>query len=274
MKRKVTLIICSFLSMNFLFAQEIDSKNSGAQAPVTTPLRTVKHSTFKVGEKLTYRLHYGFIDAGLATLEVKESNKKVQGRNLLHIVGQGTSIGSFDWFFKVRDRYDTYIDEQGVFPWLFIRRCDEGGYHVNQDYIFQQHKGKVKTQKGKTHEVPANVQDMLSAFYYARTLDLSNAQEGDVFSIETFLDDEMYTLQIKYAGKETIKIRNGKFRCLKFYPVVQSGRIFKDEEDLEVWITDDANKIPVLAKASILVGSIKMELTNFEGLANPVSKIN
>lgn len=246
-------------------SQEISKENEVA-------LRTVSHNAFQAGEKLTYRLHYGAVDAGEATIRVENVSKKIKDRELLHVVGEGKSISAFDWFFKVRDRYESYIDKDGVFPWLFIRRVDEGGYKINQDYTFYQHKKKV-TDGSTTFNVPENVQDMISSFYYARTIDFSNAKEGEIFTINTFVDNEIFPLKIKYVGKETIKIRNGKYKCLKFYPVIQTGRIFKDEEDLSVWITDDKNKIPVLARAKILVGSIKMELTKYENLANPIAKV-
>ena len=203
---------------------------------------------------------------------IQKTDKKVGGREMWHVVGEGRSLGAFDWFFKVRDRYESYIDKDGVFPWLFIRRVNEGGFEINQDYTFYQHKKKVKTGQ-KEFDVPAFVQDMISAFYYARTIDFSKAKVGDIFTINTFLDDEMFPLQVKLAGRETIKTRTGKYRCLKFRPVVQEGRVFKSEEDLNIWITDDENKIPVLAKAKVLVGSIKMELTKSEGLKNEMAKV-
>jgi len=232
------------------------------------------HSAFKPGEKLTYLVHYGLIDAGEAVLELKETNYTFGGRKAVHAVGTGVSLGAFDMFFKVRDRYETYIDEKGVFPWYFSRRVNEGGYKINQDYSFDHNTGKVSTEKNKTHNVPTGVQDMISAFYYARTMDYSNAKKGDVFEISTFLDDEIYVLKIKYLGKETIKIRDGKYKCIKFVPVVQKGRIWQDEEDLNVWISDDENKIPILAKTKILVGSIKMELSDYKGLSHQISKID
>lgn len=235
-------------------------------------LQKVNNTAFQVGEKLTYRLHYGVVDAAVATLKVESTGRTIKGRELLHVVGEGKSISAFDWFFKVRDRYESYIDKDGVFPWVFIRRVNEGGYKIEQDYTFYQHKNAVKTDKGNV-TVPDNVQDMISSFYYARTLDFTNAKLGDVFSINTFVDGETFPLQIKFMGRETIKIRDGKYKCLKFRPVVQKGRIFKKEEDLNVWISDDANKVPVLAKAKILFGSIKMELTGHEGLASPIAKL-
>lgn len=236
-------------------------------------LPELEHNAFKAGEKLTYRVHYGIIDAGEAKIELKESPYTFSNRSTYHAVGTGNSIGAFDLFFKVRDTYETYIDREGVFPWYFKRRVDEGGYKISQDYTFNHNEGSVSTQKDETHTVPTGVQDIISAFYYARTFDYSNAQKGDIFEIPTFLDDEMMILKIKYKGKETIKIRDGKYDCIKFVPVVQKGRIWKDESDLNIWISDDENKIPVLCKTKILVGSIKMELTDYSGLAHKISKV-
>jgi hypothetical protein len=243
-----------------------------AAAPGTFPLRTLEHTAFKPGEKLTYVLHYGFVNAGEATLELRETDLTIQGRKMIQAVGKGRSIGAFNTFYKVDDHYETYMDQQGVFPWIFMRRVSEGGYEFSQDYAYMQHLHQVTTQKKRTHTVPPHVQDMLSAFYYARTIDYSKAKPGDEFTIQCFLDDELWPLKMRYIGKETIKLRNGKYRCLKFQPVVQEGRIFKTNDDLNVWVTDDPNHIPVLAQAKVLVGSIKMELSGYEGLVHPIAK--
>lgn len=231
------------------------------------------NSAFKPGEKLTYKVHYGIIDAGEAVLEIKSSPYTFENREAYYAVGTGRSLGAFDIFFKVRDKYETYIDKKGVFPWYFKRRVDEGGYKISQDYTFDQGVGEVFTQKEETHKVPMGVQDMVSAFYFARTFDFSDIQKGDVFEIPTFVDDELFNLRIKFQGRETIKIRDGKFKAMKFVPVVQEGRIWKDENDLNVWISDDDNKIPLLAQTKILFGSIKMELTKYSGLTHEISKV-
>jgi len=267
-----TLII----SIALLLAGSISASTTGIYDLQSTAsafeFRKIDNNSFNVGEKLTYRMHYGFIDAGEAVLEVKSSKKKINGRSLLHVVGEGRSLGTFNWFFKVQDRYETYLDKEGMFPWMFIRRVYEGGVEINQDYTFFQHKQKVSDGATK-YDVPMNVQDMISSYYYARTIDFSGAKKGDIFEFNSFVDGEVYPLKIKYLGKETIKIRSGKYRCMKFCPIIQTGRIFKNEEDLSVWISDDENKIPLLAKANIMVGSIKMEVTDYEGLKNPISKV-
>jgi hypothetical protein len=237
-------------------------------------LRNMTNTAFAVGERVKYRMHYGIMNAGEAVLTVKESPYKFNGRDAYHLVGEGYSVGSFDWFFKVRDRYETYIDKQGLFPYRFVRNCDEGGYKIFQDYTFYPNKRAMKNHKDETYMTPDFVQDMLSAYYYARNMDFSNAQVGQVYTVMTIVDDEIYPLKIRYMGKEKIKVDAGTFNCLRFAPVVQKGRVFKKEEDLSVWITDDANHLPVLAKAKIMVGSVKMELAEYSGMANTVARVD
>jgi hypothetical protein len=233
-------------------------------------LPVVNNKSFQVGEKLRYRITYGFVDAGEAILEVKSTTKKGNGRELIHAVGTGRTLGGFNAFYKVEDVYQTYLDKQGVFPWFFVRRVNEGGYIIEQDYNFLQNKAKVDNGKGKLFNVPIGAQDMISSFYYARTLDFEKCKKGDVFSFPCFMDDELYILKIKYVGDETIHLRKGKFMCMKFVPVVQTGRYFKSEEDVNFWVTKDLNRIPVLVKAKIPVGIVKMHLVEWSGLKNPL----
>jgi hypothetical protein len=249
-------------------AQSIGSYSNSEQLP-SNP-----NKAFKAGEVLTYRMHYGMMNAGVAVLEVKPDIIEVSGRKVYHIVGSGYTIGSTDWFFKVRDRYETYLDKDAMLPWLFVRRVDEGGYKFSQDYAFNHYTKKVDIGNNEKFDVPVGVQDMVSAFYAARNLDLSNAKPGDLFSITCFVDKEIWPLKIKFIGKETIDTDLGKYRCLKFRPIVQKGRVFKKEEDLNVWISDDDNHLPMRVKADVLIGSIKMDITGAKNLANATSKVD
>ncbi len=263
---KLFLFTTIFLSTSAFNAQNADSPEAFIPK---------KNTAFKKGEVLTYRLHYGAIDAGTATLEVTQEEKEFGGRPTYHVVGLGKSTGAFDWFFKVRDRYESYIDQEALVPMAFIRRVDEGGYKINQNYVYNHYKKQVISE-GKAYEVPKDIhdiQDMISAFYYARCIDFSTAKAGNIYTVNSFVDGEIFPLKIKYIGKETISTSLGKFKCIKFRPVIQKGRIFKDEEDLNVWISDDANRIPIRAQANILVGSVKMDLKDYKGLANPIAKV-
>lgn len=274
MARTTTILLTGIGLLTMGFAQQ-------DQPPPVVPVvgnetslfRKLPHNAFRPGEKLTYIVHYGIINAGEATVELKESETPIMGRKVWRAIGRGRSLGAFNSFYRVNDYYESHFDAEGVFPWIFQRRVSEGGFEFSQDYMYKQHRREVTTQEQKTYPVPASVQDMLSAFYYARTIDFSNAKPGDVYTIECFLDNELWPLRMKFVGKETIKLRSGKYRCMKFQPVVQEGRIFKGNDDLNVWITDDGNKIPVLAQAKVLVGSIKMEISDYEGLVHPIAKL-
>ncbi len=237
-----------------------------AQDAAPTTYRKVVNNAFKRGETLRYRIHYGAVNAGEADLVVDNSSTKINGRPTMHVVGTGESKGAFDWFFKVRDRYESYLDEDALMPWLFLRKVDEGGFKINQSQAYDHNAGKVNS-NGKSIVVPKYIQDMISSFYYARTLDFSSAKKGDIFSVKTFIDDEIWDLKIKYLGKEVVDSDLGKINCLKFCPIVQKGRVFKKEEDLSLFISDDANHIPVQAVGEIAVGSIKLDLVSTTGLA-------
>ena len=150
---------------------------------------------FKRGELLSFRLHYGIIDAGTATLGVTDEAKEFAGRKTLHVVGIGASRGTFDFFYKVRDRYESYIDEEALVPWLFVRHVNEGGYKIEQSYIFNHYSEKVNVGNGETFPIEPNMQDMISAFYNARALDLSSAKPGDLFAINCFMDKEIWPLK-------------------------------------------------------------------------------
>ncbi len=267
------IILSSIMACSVSMALAVP-KGINYKAATKGTFRTLSNQAFKSGEELKYRLHWGAIDGGEVKIKISDSNKKVKGRSLMHVVAEGRTLPTFDMVYKVRDRYESYIDKTGLFPWIFVRRVDEGGYKIKQDYTFYQHKSMVNQGDGKAPvQVPNFVQDMVSSYYYARTLDFTNAKVGQIYTVPTFVDGETFNLQIKYMGKETIKLRKGKFKCLKFQPVVIEGRTFKNSDDLQVWITDDKNRIPILVKADIFLGSIKMEVVEYKNLLNPIAKV-
>lgn len=273
MKRLITLLTVALLVSVSAKANGQEKDTANFNEPANFEYRKVEHKAFQIGEFLKYKLAYGFMNAGEATLELKKAPNQIQNRDIIHVEGRGYSISAFDWFFKVRDQYDTYLDAEGVFPWLFVRRIEEGGYSKKQDYKFYQNKGKVEdVRKKKEYSIPHGVQDMVSSFYYARTIDFSNAKKNDIFTFDAFVDGEITPIRIRYAGTKTVKVDAGKFDCMVFHPAVQEGRIFEDDDALTVYITNDENKIPVLAKAKILIGSVRMELIQYENLVNPIAK--
>jgi hypothetical protein len=241
------------------------------------PLATVRNGAFIRGEKLKFRAYYdsfmtGKVTAGMATLEVKFENKKIDGRNTYHVIGEGKSKGAFNLFFKVNDRFESFIDEDYLVPWSFLRNTYEGGYSVNDEVRFNQYSGNFSSHKSNKKMKPGT-HDVLSAFYYCRTLDFSNLKLGERFPVNFLLDDSVYVSLIEFAGREDVETDLGRFHCLKFKPMVATGNVFSQPYPMDVWISDDENKIPVLAKSAVVVGSVKLELIEYKGLANPVTSL-
>ncbi len=242
-------------------------------------LRKHKQEAVHLGEQLKFEASYGFVDAARIELNVLPESRKVGNKNTFHVVGTGVSLGAFNWFFKVEDRYDTFIDTTSFIPWLFLRRVQEGGYKLERNVYFDHVKkiAKVKSLKDSSmgsHSIEANAQDLLSAFYYARTLDLQSALINQEFLIPTFFDHENYNLKIKFLGKDVIKTSLGKVNCLKFRPLLQEGRVFKEKEDMVIWISDDANKAPIRLKAELLIGSLKLDLKSYSGLGATINFVS
>lgn len=268
---KIALAVAVLLSSYAGLAHNDQDLPALDQNEQSEKLINIQHKAFKPGERLTYRLTYGVFDAGEATFRVLETKRTIKGRKLLRMIATGKTVSAFEWFYKVDDLYESYMDAEALVPWIFKRRVDEGGYKFSQDYLFKQHKNEVETEKGNVHEVPDQVQDMISAFYYARTFDFSKAKKGDKFKVNIFLDEELTPTEIKYLGKEVVRTRKGKFLCHKFAPVVVEGRIFPSDDAATVYITADENKIPIMAKAKLHFGSVKMHLVKWEGLMNPMA---
>lgn len=240
---------------------------------LTLGFDTQKKEAFVEGEFLKFRVHYGLLNAGYATLEVKE--EKLNGQEVYHVIGKGFSTGMTKFFFEVKDVYESYIDTDTRNPYRFVRKIDEGGYTKNQEGFFNQKTNKVlvkdyKHKTEKTFDFSDNTQDILSSFYYLRNYpNINKIKAGDSVIIDMFFDNETTKFKLKFIGREDIKTKFGIVSAMIFRPLVQSGRIFKEEESLTIWISDDYNKIPLRIKASLLVGSLKADLEEYRGLNNP-----
>ncbi|WP_353088469.1 DUF3108 domain-containing protein [Flavobacterium sp.] len=228
---------------------------------------------FDVGEWFKFRIHYGLVTAGYATLEVKESTRN--NKKVFHAVGKGYTTGMSRWFFKVDDNYESYFDKNTGKPYQFVRKIDEGGYTKNQEGFFNQDKNTVlvKDYKNNTNavfETPEQVQDIVSTFYYLRNHpNVDKLKVGESINVDMFFDNETTKFRLKFIGREDLDTKFGTVPCMLFRPLVQTGRVFKEQESLTVWISADDNKLPIRIKASLMVGSLKADLDAFKGLANP-----
>ena len=230
-----------------------------------------KTAAFKDGEWLRYKMSYsGFLRAGTAILEVEET--VLNGNKVFYTKGSGWTSGLIKWFFKVEDVYESYFDKDTIKPYVFKRKIDEGGYKKHRITNFDYIANKAYVQdflKQKDTTIPfSNVQDILSSFYYLRNQDVKGLKRGDEIAIDMFMDSQVYPFKLRFLGKEVLNTKFGKINTLVFRPLVQSGRIFKAQESVTIWITDDSNKIPIKMKADLSVGSLRAELEAYKGLAN------
>jgi len=231
-------------------------------------------SSFKEGEWLKFRMSYSnFLKAGNATLTI--TNDIIERKPVYHVVGKGWTTGMIKWFFKVEDRYESYFDKETILPYKFIRKIDEGGHTKDVQINFDQknrkaHVHNLKHNRKEVFDTKPNIQDMVSTYYYLRNkVDTNNLKVGDEFFVDMFFDEENYGFKLKYLGKETISTDFGKVNTLIFRPYVLAGRVFKEEESLTLWVSDDKNKIPLRVKADLAVGSLRADLEAFKGLKYP-----
>lgn len=242
---------------------------------LTITLPFFGQKSYKEGEFFKFKISYMFVNAGVATLKLDQTT--LNGKSVYHAKGIGYTTGVTKKIFKVYDDYQSYFDKNTGDPYRFIRKIDEGGYTKNQEGFFDHKNNKVlvhdyKNNTKKTFATTDNIQDIVSSFYYLREhpkIDKLKPQQS--IEIDMFFDDEVYKFKLKFLGKEEIKTTFGKIKALKFRPYVQSGRVFKEQESLTVWISDDENKIPLRVQASLLVGSLKAELVEYKGLKNKLS---
>ena len=229
-------------------------------------------SAFKDGEWLSFKISYsGWIKAGKATLKLEEDKLS----EFYHVKAIGKTTGPIKWFFKVEDYYQSYISKKSGLPKKFIRKINEGGHTKNLTIDFDQSSNKaivnnIKKKSIKEFTTKANVQDMLSVFYFIRNnYNLDQIRKDKDLTVDVFFDSENYEFKMKFLGLETINTKFGKIKCIKLRPFVQSGRVFKEKESLTLWISADNNKIPIRIKADLVVGSVRADLDAFSGLNHP-----
>lgn len=234
----------------------------------------IRNISFGNGEHLYFKVFYNvgrvWVGAGEATFDVKQ--EVMDNHSVYHIIGDGKTFKSYDWIFKVRDRYETFLDMRTLLPVRFIRNVNEGGYKIYNNVAFNQEIGKAASTNG-TFNVPRCIQDVLSAIYYARNIDYSKYQPGAKIPFTMFLDDQVYTLYIRYVGKERIETKYGVFNAIRIVPLLIEGTIFKGGEKMNIWVTDDNNHLPVRVDSPILVGSIKVDLMGFSNLRNSLTSL-
>ncbi|QRQ99408.1 DUF3108 domain-containing protein [Dyadobacter sandarakinus] len=235
--------------------------------------RVITNKSFGTGEKVEYRVHYGFINAAEAKVEIGRSISTINSRPCFKVNVSGRTVGAFDLISRVRDTWRSYIDTSAIIPLMFEREIQENKYRKDEKVMFNHTKDQaISTVKNetKTYNVPNNIHDIISGYFYLRTMNFERIQEGEVIEIPTFFDGDVYKLRFKYAGRDVIKTKYGKTRVLRLNPLIPDNKFFKGDEPMRLWVSDDTNKIPLKAKVELVIGSLEMDLKSYKGLKKEI----
>ena len=232
----------------------------------------INNFAFTYGEKLQYRMHYGPFNAGYATLEIQSEPVIVNGRRTFNIKASAKSSSSIDFLYnKVRNDYETYMDEEYLVPLKYTKKVEEGKYRDSDFALFDRDANKINAKKASIDNVSNQVQDLLSVYYWTRVWDVKNAKVGDTYPTVFYMDGKVYNYAIKYLGKEVVKIDAGKFNAIKIRPQVKTGDFFKNEDALTIWVSDDDNHMVLKVESEIFIGAVAMTLTDYKNLKNPTT---
>jgi len=255
--------------------RRVDSLTAVRRADsLNTPrYRKIKNSAFDVGERLVFDVSYGFITAGEAVMHVAAFDT-IAGRKTYRIQFTVNSLPSFSWIYKVEDRYLTFIDLESIAPLRFEQHIQEGSYKRDFTAEFDQLNHIARTSEGQ-YPIPEYVHDIMSAFYYVRTVDFSGLKTGDTIKMYNFYKDTSHDLVVRLLGRQDLEVGAGTFRSLVVEPLVKEGGLFKSEGRIVIWLTDDDLKIPIRVNTKVIIGSIDVELREYSGLSGPAkAKVN
>jgi hypothetical protein len=260
----------SVFTFTFIWVTQGEDNNifQNLQSGLKDEIRKIENRAFTIGEWLKFDVSYGFIHAGTAIMSVPEY-RYINDRKCYYVKTEAYSASGFSWIFKVEDKYETYIDVEGLFPWRFEQHIREGSYKADNIAQFDQI-NHIATTKDNKYSIPEYVHDIVSAFYFARTQNFSGFRAGQKIYLKNFYKDKVYPLDVKYLGKMQVEVDAGKFDCIVVEPLVKEGGLFKHQGRLLIWLTDDDRKIPVKVITEIIVGSLTIELKSFSGINGPI----
>jgi Protein of unknown function (DUF3108) len=264
MRKNKILILFSLLLLISSFVH--------VDVPYNAPL---SNTSFKKGEELTFKIHYGFVNAARAVFKIDNSIYRIGDKTCYRIEVEGKTIGSFDFFTKVRDRWGTFVDTATMIPEKSYRTIKEGKYDLKESVSFFQDRGiavrKVDDTKREQYDTPRNVHDIVSGYYYIRSMDFTKLRLNDTIKVLAFFENKNFDFRMKYLGKAKIDTDQGKFSAIVLSPIMPPNDLFSGENSVKLWISDDKNKIPLKCKTSTILGSIDVDLESYSGLRYPLS---
>ncbi len=235
--------------------------------------RYIEQDCLVPGERIEYRIHYGFINAGEAVLKIDEDIHQINNRPCYKVDIYGRTKGFFDMVTTVRDNWGTYLDTGAVVSQMFYQSIKEGNYRKKEVIEFDQvnnnaivhriHKKDSTLIRKDTIGIPPNIQDLVSGYYYMRTFDFDTLTANQVFAITGFFDDTTYHVKVKYLGRDKVKTKLGEYNAFLLSPIMPKNSFFRGTNPIKAWISDDKFRIPLKIKAELLIGSLEIDVRNY-----------
>ncbi len=240
-----------------------------------TNYRQIENNSFGLGEKYHYKVKYGPLTIGVADVFVDNKVYSVNDRPCYKIDVLGKTAGLTD-LFHVKNLYRSYVDTVSIVPQKFVYSAREGDFKRDQSMLFDHTTNKVvkyEKEKQNTFKVPDNIQDVISGYYYLRTLDLAGLKMGQSVSAPLFFDEDLYEMKVKYAGKAIIRTRFGKINVIKLHPILPKNKLFEGEEAIRIYVSNDKNRVPIQIEVDFSIGKVVMELKDYENTKTPLTWI-
>ena len=243
--------------------------------------RNLDNQSFGQGERLEYKLHLGFLNVGYGVMEISPTIYQINNRPCYRTDIYGETIGMWRIFYKVKDNWGSYIDTASIVPQRFYRYIVENRYRKNEivDFSHRTDTAIVNKLDGETRElkeqqffsIPNNSQDLVSGYYWLRTLDYDTIEVGSTIKVDAFFDDEVFDFVVTYLGKDVIKTKLGKVNALVLSPKMPDNKIFSGEDAIKVYLSDDKSKIPLKIHAAMFVGAVEIDIIKADNLRNSIN---
>ncbi|MFY7911492.1 MAG: DUF3108 domain-containing protein [Emticicia sp.] len=233
---------------------------------VSDSYRYLPNHAFKAGEYFEYKVKYGFLSVGEATVDVSPQIYSVNNRPCYRVNIFGRTTGLTD-LFHIRNTYRSYLDTAAILPQKFLMDLQENNYRKEQTITFDHFANaavREQNKERKNFKLPDNVHDVVSGYYFLRTIDFTKVKIGETVSSNMFFDDEIYNMRVKYNGKGVVRTKYGKINVIKLNPILPKNSMFDGEDAIRIWVSDDKNRVPIKIEVDFSVGGATMELKNYK----------
>lgn len=265
-------------------AQENPDFKTASCVPVRTTAE--EELAFHAGERMDFILHYkwGAVNTDVGTATVVLDSLTFNGQEAFQCSVYGKTSRFFDVFFKVREDFRSWFTRDGLRPLKFTRDTYEGGYEARNTYLYRWDAAEpfiaadiyTSSMGQKSMELPLTpcTYDLPALFFFARNMDIENVEPGKKYPMTFAIDDEVFNVYFILYGRETIKVKGlGTVRTIKFAAKLLEGEVFKGEEDMMIWVTDDENRLPVYFEAPLRVGAAAGRMSGYDGLKYPFTSL-